>query len=1010
MAITYPTPVRAFGMDFYVFPGSGGNLNVKVTFADSTTTTFPFSFAVGTTSKFLGYQDPRCITKVEFQDLSGQAAVNFDDHTFGCPPVRGWCESFPDWAYPFNSSPHGTRGWYLAEGLANEAGLIQDKFCSPSRGLFMYPTTDLMRDFKCYSNGKFVFSSWWCVPANSDPLQRSYLMLLNKPHTAGPGAFSMQVGANTTNVKFFPVGAQGTSTGDFISAGIPTVTNQWVNLCAFIDLSKDRMQVFYNGQMLANVRYRPILGSSLLNIHAVNVYGGDLGGSSWVDDLAVLRDCPRTYQIGKRDHWLFGPDGTPISPQLATLIPAANRVLFDAFPVDKYFAASFQNLPKGPCKNFNGQFLSVMRANPSVGASSNPDQLFLALKSNNSFAYSAGLGALTSTTWSTAGPRTVSVSLNSAILSEIDATGRLDMATRNFTSVDYARLMLWNCCPWWKGFTWDANDTTDIDFDSNGYLTATITGYGKVACDFGYSTGGVFTFANSPDFSDPDIWVTFSSVGRVNGSEGVAIGKVMLSGGESSAAITADFSNINPASVRVKLYNSSGTLLFDQVRPPTDLVKVPSPTSLILQKYGEECHSLREDRLLTITPTTVAVGGTPVNNVAQILITADSPSATRENVSSVEVDTAGVATLTISDVRANIEAGQSLSVLGGAVISRTADGLYVNNLVTSGDDGVAVNLPSEEGFRADFDVPNGLAEGAELQFRAFATKNGVADSNVGSIILRKVNGTHAFLADYTSVGSTTVRVKVLRQGIVVADLPGQTPSAVSALEIPDSCEKGGPVLDPPVKPCFWFNWSTATAIKVGTSTYSGDAVAILAEPSSSLTVTGYSRLEVSGGKVDEVFLKTPQTFRQFNGLVHLGDYLASKVAGTPITIEYRVPGTDEILDTEYATLNADGSFKAVCGLFGTVECLVKAPHWLKKKVLMAVTESSVEGLTVNLINGDVDGDNEVSVFDYLRLSNSFDRSVGDTGFDPDADLDGDGTVTVFDYLILSDHFDLRGDE
>ncbi len=71
------------------------------------------------------------------------------------------------------------------------------------------------------------------------------------------------------------------------------------------------------------------------------------------------------------------------------------------------------------------------------------------------------------------------------------------------------------------------------------------------------------------------------------------------------------------------------------------------------------------------------------------------------------------------------------------------------------------------------------------------------------------------------------------------------------------------------------------------------------------------------------------------------------------------------------------------------------------------------------INGDIDNDNAITVFDYGVLSDYFDRNsgepdwfdIGPNGFAPwDADLDGDGAVTVFDYGILSDNFDKNGDE
>lgn len=100
-------------------------------------------------------------------------------------------------------------------------------------------------------------------------------------------------------------------------------------------------------------------------------------------------------------------------------------------------------------------------------------------------------------------------------------------------------------------------------------------------------------------------------------------------------------------------------------------------------------------------------------------------------------------------------------------------------------------------------------------------------------------------------------------------------------------------------------------------------------------------------------------------------------------------------------------------LRGPARVYFRGSHWLGK---------SIDGLevpygaglfdpqsSVTLANGDVDGDNGVTVFDYDKLSLAFDSSFGDKGCNADADLDGDGSVSVFDYDILSSEFDRVGD-
>lgn len=59
---------------------------------------------------------------------------------------------------------------------------------------------------------------------------------------------------------------------------------------------------------------------------------------------------------------------------------------------------------------------------------------------------------------------------------------------------------------------------------------------------------------------------------------------------------------------------------------------------------------------------------------------------------------------------------------------------------------------------------------------------------------------------------------------------------------------------------------------------------------------------------------------------------------------------------------------------------------------------------VELVNGDADGDNSVTLFDYLVLDGQF--GVQNTLW---ADLDGDGEVTLFDYLVVDATFGAQGD-
>lgn len=94
---------------------------------------------------------------------------------------------------------------------------------------------------------------------------------------------------------------------------------------------------------------------------------------------------------------------------------------------------------------------------------------------------------------------------------------------------------------------------------------------------------------------------------------------------------------------------------------------------------------------------------------------------------------------------------------------------------------------------------------------------------------------------------------------------------------------------------------------------------------------------------------------------------------------------------------------------GTYNIWIKGETHLAKLVSgVVVTDTGATGVNVSLINGDVDNDNVISVFDYILLSDSFDKVVGDSGYDARADLDRDNGVSIFDYIIMSDNFDQQG--
>jgi probable HAF family extracellular repeat protein len=161
----------------------------------------------------------------------------------------------------------------------------------------------------------------------------------------------------------------------------------------------------------------------------------------------------------------------------------------------------------------------------------------------------------------------------------------------------------------------------------------------------------------------------------------------------------------------------------------------------------------------------------------------------------------------------------------------------------------------------------------------------------------------------------------------------------------------------------------------------------------------------SSGRIVGFSLKTMAVIR---GTLTLGDY-GGDPSLVPVSVRLRKEGGSEETRTIYTDRNGNYSLWLEPG---TYEVSFKASHWLRVN-LKGVTlgpADEVTGQDATLTNGDIDGDNEVTLFDFGALVAAFGSISGDSNWNPDADLDGDAEVTLFDFGILVQNFGAIGDE
>lgn len=132
---------------------------------------------------------------------------------------------------------------------------------------------------------------------------------------------------------------------------------------------------------------------------------------------------------------------------------------------------------------------------------------------------------------------------------------------------------------------------------------------------------------------------------------------------------------------------------------------------------------------------------------------------------------------------------------------------------------------------------------------------------------------------------------------------------------------------------------------------------------------------------------------------------------TRATFEFRDATTLALVASVNGELDGSGNYTiAAPAPNGNYNLSIKTTHWLRDATTVNTSSGSVSGVNFAPINGDCDENNFINTDDYLILSEAFDTSLEDEGFDAGADLDENGIINTDDYLILSGNFDNVGDD
>jgi len=191
-----------------------------------------------------------------------------------------------------------------------------------------------------------------------------------------------------------------------------------------------------------------------------------------------------------------------------------------------------------------------------------------------------------------------------------------------------------------------------------------------------------------------------------------------------------------------------------------------------------------------------------------------------------------------------------------------------------------------------------------------------------------------------------------------------------------------------------------TEVGIATTDASGEAVLPYRAPFGEYVISarfpGDSVYESSTGNA------TLRGYVEVEAIVDLRDYVGP-VMNLPADV---VIDRDGKLERLKEVLDGKGAFRL--RLAGSADLLVKVSHWLRQRVHVKLP--GTQQVPFSLINGDVDEDNEVTLFDFGMLVSAFGSAPNDKNWNLNADLDGDEEVTLFDFGILVKNFGKMGDE
>ncbi|HEV2435843.1 MAG TPA: hypothetical protein VG077_07580 [Verrucomicrobiae bacterium] len=332
----------------------------------------------------------------------------------------------------------------------------------------------------------------------------------------------------------------------------------------------------------------------------------------------------------------------------------------------------------------------------------------------------------------------------------------------------------------YQGLTNSALGSATLALSGSSLMVSNLTSGGQDGVTIGLNAPGQFVLNTFYQAPANDGTLTFTSLGYIGGQPGQPVGRIIITYAGTNETCAYDFSPIGASTYTLEIFNGRQLVYQSHGNSGpayTDFKLEPLPMDDTEMGHFDENGNYHPG-----TTTSTKVLALPMNVGGQIvtgdrvLAIPENPTNTVQALSGQSIQAGGGISNLLIAAESLTEGNVTLSALGNATLNVASSALYVSNLSSGGQDGVAIqddhNISdgAAKGQASDLEIHmdppdsgNTLPVGAYLQAQLVGTTGGISNGVLGTLTVTKA-GTSNYVvsADFSPLGASSNLMEATR--------------------------------------------------------------------------------------------------------------------------------------------------------------------------------------------------------------------------------------------------------